>query len=301
MGKILNKKQIPMLVFIAVCVAAAIPVRTWLLLKNTQRASGFYTENNIWVWLLYGVVILAILVPLVYNMCISSRIAPFGKSRSRAISFTGIAFAVAMIYDFINQTVSLFNSLSATGGGWSSFYMDGGIPTLLQAMFAILGAFYILIYAFSFFGGTLNYRSFKMIAVFPALWLACRLIRHFLVEINYLMVSQRVLEMLMLVLAIAFFFNLARLNACFPEGVRKWKLFGCGWGCVFLCAVLCIPRLLLLLIGQGRVLPAVETAEAVDLVMGAFILMYVLKGSVVSLKKQAAARKLQEEKEEQEI
>lgn len=292
-GKILNKKQIPMLFFTAVCLLIAVPIRTLLLLNNTEHPSGFYRENNILVWVLYGIAALALVVPLLYNMRMPKRITPFGKSRSRAISFTGIALAIAMLYDFINQTVAFVNSFAEMGGGTglAGFYADGGVPMVLQLVCAIVGAFYILIYAFSFFGGTLNYRNFKMIALFPALWLACRLIRHFLVEVNYLFVSQRLLEMLMLILAIVFFFNLAKLNACFEDGVRNWKLFGCGWGCVFLCAVLTVPRLLVLMMGKGASLPGIETSEFVDLVMGAFVFMYLLKGSVVSLKRKPAEKK----------
>lgn len=288
MGKILNKKQIPMLLFLFAALVPALPIRAWLLWSNTETESGFYKTNSVWAVLFYLLALVAVVVPLLYNMTTSRRITPFGKSRSRAISFSGIAFAVAMLYDFINQTVNMFNSF-ALGGGWRTFYAQGGIPLILQAVFALAGAFYILIYAFSFFGGTLNYRNFKMIALFPALWLACRLIRHFLIEINYLMVSQRLLEMLMLALAVIFFFNLAKLNACFTDGVSNWKLFGSGWGCVFLCLVLTVPRLLIYIVGQGNLLPTIETSEAVDLVMGGFILMYLLKGSVVPLQKKQPA------------
>lgn len=289
MGKILNKKQILMLVLTAVCIMIAVPVRVLLLVQNTEKANGFYNENTFWVWLLYGVCFVAVITPLLYNIKLSHRITPFGKSRSRAISLTGIVFAVAMLYDFINQTVTLFNFVSSVdgAGGWQGFYTNGGIPMVFQAVFAIVGGFYIMIYAFSFFGGTLNYRQFKMIALFPAVWLACRLIRHFMVEINYLFVSQRLLEMLMLILAVVFFFQLAKLNASFPDGVRNWKLFGTGWGCVFLCALLTLPRLALQLFGKSGMLPEIETAELVDLVMGAFILMCLLKGSVVPMKEKA--------------
>lgn len=290
MGKIVNRKQIPMLLLTVAFCAIALPVRLYLLWNNTEMESGFYQQNNIWTWGLYLVTFLAIAIPLLYNLKLTRQVTPFGCSRSRGIAYAGILFGIAMLYDFVNQTVTLFNLISGTGGNPShSFFAQGGLPIIFQTVLALVGAFYIMIYAFSFFGGTLNYRNFKMIALFPAVWLACRLVRHFLVEINYLMVSQRLLEIFMLILAMIFFYNLAKLNACFSDGVKNWKLFGSGWGCVFLCMVLSVPRMAMWICGNRHLLPEIETSVFVDLAMGMFVFVYLIKGSVVRVDKQAEA------------
>lgn len=283
LGKIVNKKQLPMLVLVAVALLIAVPMRVVQLVSNTTGTSGFYKEMNVWVYLLYALVGVVVLVPILYNFVGSAPITPFGKSRSRGISFAAIAFAMALLLNFINQTMALYNTVATAHG---SSVIDrlmnrDGITLLLQVIFSIIAAFYILIFAFAFLGGTLNYRNFQGIALFPSLWLACRLISNFLVEINYMLVSQRLLEMLMLVFAIIFFFNLVKLNACFQEGVAEWKIFGCGWGCAFLCFLCSVPRMVVWAMGRGAQLPAIGTVEIVDFAMGLLVLVYLLKGCVV--------------------
>lgn len=297
LGKIINKKQIVMFVFVAVALLIAVPIRVAQLIGNTAGTNGFYKETNSLVYLLYALVGVAVIVPLLYNVVGSVPITPFGKSRSRGISFAGMAFAGTLLINFINQTMLLYNAVSMAHGGSliDRLMRREGITLLLQAVFSMVAAFYILVFAFAFLGGTLNYRNFKGIALFPAMWLACRLISNFLVEINYMLVSQRLLEMLMLVFAIIFFFNFVKLNACFQDGVADWKIFGCGWVCVFLGFLCSVPRMIVWVMGRTELLPAIGTAEYVDFCMGFFVLIYLLKGCVVN----NSVKRAQEEEREQ--
>lgn len=278
---VVNKKQLVGMILVIVFSIPLIVLRYFALLNNTEKVSGFFIKIDGSVVAFYAILAVALVAIVCFSLFRKKQVNPFSKSRSRAIAFTGMVFALALLGDFVVQFLKMFNMVTmAEGSLFSRLSSTGALTIMLQGLMAILAAFYILIHAFSYFGGTLNYRNFKVIGMFPSLWMATRLIGVFLVKIRYLNVPQLVLEIVMLLAGMIFFFNLAKMNACFESGVSSVRIFGAGWCTVLLCAVISVPRLLIMISGHKDVLPMVATHEIVDLVMGGFIFIYMLKGNV---------------------
>lgn len=278
---VVNKRQILGMCLTIVFAVPLIALRYLALLNNTEKQGGFFTKVDGSVIAFYGILAGALVVLYVVSMFGKKYVNPFSKSRSRAIALGGMVFAVALLADFVMKFLEMFNTITMADGNLiARIYTTGAISDLLQGVMAILAAFYVLIHAFSYFGGTLNYRNFKVIGLFPALWMATRLVGIFLIKIRYVNVPHLMIELTMLSIGMVFFFNLAKMNACFENGVLSSRIFGAGWCTVLLALVLSVPRLMIMIAGQKTLLPAGETFEVVDLVMSGFIFIYMLKGNV---------------------
>lgn len=284
---VVNKRQV---LGMCLTIAFAIPLivlRYFALLNNTEKNSGFFTKTDGSVIAFYAILAVALVVIYAVSMVEKKYVNPFYKSRSRAIAFSGMVFAVALLADFVMKFLEMFNTVTMADGNLvARIYTTGAISDFLQGTMAILAAFYVLIHAFSYFGGTLNYRNFKVIGLFPVLWMAMRLVGIFLIKIRYMNVPHLMIELTMLSIGMIFFFNLAKMNACFDNGVLSTRIFGAGWCTVLLALVLALPRLLMMLAGHKSLLPPAETFDLVDLVMGGYIFVYMLKGNVSPVSKE---------------
>lgn len=284
-----KKSVLPSFIAVVVATVAACAVRVYQLLNITEQRSGFYTDASNWsVKTLYGILAavgVLCFVLFVLNAVKEKKSAPTPScqtQRSGRDIFMGLLVLVmcaAFFVDFVSQAASiveLYSSYNHLIPLFQYVYSSGIVPMAFQGLLALCTCFYFTIYAAGCFGASVRPASFRVLSLAPSLWLMCRMIVHFMTPIRYLNVSQRLFEMFAIILGMVFFFNFAKSCSEMKNkfSVSKITASALAFGCMAL--VSCVPRLIVMMIGKGSLLPESSATVVTDVMAGIFALSCVL-------------------------
>ncbi|MCR4925348.1 MAG: hypothetical protein K5917_03560 [Clostridiales bacterium] len=298
-----NKMLLGSFLAFAIGLIIAIPLRIYQVAKLIEPESGFYSNtSNFTIPFLY-IILIASAVAIIALFFVNKKI-PFTtpESKNIVLAVFAIIFAVTLIIDAANRFVELFSisadfrSLISSYSFSGYFAKRGGFALILEIISASVSAVYFSLFAMrnlKLFG---SLSRFKILPLFPLVWIMSRMICLFLKTIRFLNVSDIVLELFMLSFAMLFFFAFARIIANIEAEGSVKKICPFGIVTALLAFTVSIPRLIMLVVGlKGRLVSGYPFYPC-DLAMAAFIIVFLVYA--IKTTKDAPAVELPEENPE---
>ncbi len=275
----ISKKINPLLpLYIIVgLLAVAIPLRTYQLLFITEYDTGFYRTVDWSVYVIYGLSFLAILIS--YVLVNLAKNVPSSKDEIRKknmfLAVSAILFAVGIVIDVILAFSSMLSN-DATGTIAGMFSQENLVPTLVEAVFGVFSAIYVMMFGISHIDGRTTYSQYKFLALSPLVWTIGRIILRFLKKISYVNIADLMLELFTLATMMLFFLALARISSGLSNEKSMRSLFASGYVCIFFCLLANIPRLVIVLTGNSAYLPNEYPLSICDLTFALFVVSYIV-------------------------
>lgn len=260
-------------------VAVAVPFRMYQLLNIIEADTGFYKVVDWSVYLMYALGVLAIAVP--YVLTILAKNVPASKSPFKKNMFLAVAsfiFAGGIIFDVVSAlSTFLINarSFSAVGISIMGTMDQAQLPLLIESVFGILAAIYVIIFGISFIDGRTTYSQYKFLALAPLFWAMSRIVIRFVRKIAYVNISDLMLELFAITFMMIFLLSFARICAGLANSKAMRTLFASGFVGIFFCVASNLPRLLMVLTGNGYALPDEYPFTLCDLGFAVFAFAYI--------------------------
>lgn len=260
-------------------VAVAVPFRMYQLLNIIEADTGFYRVTDWSVPLMYVLGVLAIVVP--YLLTVLAKNVPASKSPFKKNMFLAVAsfiFAGGIIFDVVSSlSTFLINAKSFSDVGLSVMgTMDQAqLPLLVESVFGILAAIYVIIFGISFIDGRTTYSQYKFLALSPLFWAMSRIVIRFVRKIAYVNVSDLMLELFAITFMMIFLLSFARICAGLANSKAMRTLFSSGFVGIFFCTVSNLPRLLMVITGNDNALPDEYPFSLCDLGFAVFSFAYI--------------------------
>lgn len=254
-------------------VAVAVPFRMYQLLNIIESDTGFYKRVDWSVYLIYGLAVLAVIVPFVLtNLAknVPESKAPFRKNRFLAA--TSIVFAIGLLAD----AVICLSNILLSGGSIAMLIVEGGLIGAVEGVFAIFAAIYMFIFGISYVDGRTTYSQYKFLALSPLFWSMCRIVIRFVRKISYINVSDLMLELFAIAFMMIFFLHLARISSGLSNDKAMRNLFVTGFVSIFFTVTTNLPRLVMVITGNGRKLPDEYPFALCDLAFAFFAFAYIV-------------------------
>ncbi len=259
-------------VIFAIAAIISLPLRTVQFFTVLEDGTGFYSELNFGVYLLFGVLAVSILALLFIGISKRKKLDfSTGEIKSPGCGILALTCAAGVILDAVNCFGFNMNL------GISTAYFDEPSPVQMlilsvEGIFAILTALFFVILGISLVSGKSSQKSCRYIALAPVFWSIIRMVFRFTRTISYIRVSDLLFEMIMLIFMIAFFFAFAQTNSKINAKNMEWKVAAYGL-CTALLALVCfVPRLIVILSGNAEHLYSYSSAEYCDFAIALFII-----------------------------
>ncbi len=255
----------------------AVPLRTYQLLFITEYDTGFYRTID---WSVYVVYVLAIVAVIIsYAFVGLAKNVPSSRDDIRKknlfLAISSILFALGIITDVIMAFSSML-SQDTTGTMEGMLNQENIAPILIEAVFGILSAIYIMMFGISHIDGRTTYSQYKFLALTPLAWTVGRIIIRFLKKISYINIADLMLELFTLAGMMLFFLALARISSGLANDKSMRSLFASGYACIFFCLLANVPRLVIGLTGNGVYLPDEYPLSICDLTFALFVAAYIV-------------------------
>ena len=259
------------IILAAVFTLFAVPLRTFQFLNCMDPETGFWTVRDVTVPVLYALVI-AVAV-FAFFISLFSGIMPkpeFSKQRDIPLGVSGLLMALGFAWDaFVNvrTAIATYAGLSETEDLSLTYQLisSGTLARFGQVLFAVLSVVSLIFFGISKLTGTTLYESHKVLALSPVVWGVFRLLVHFVEPISYKNVSQLLLEILLVVFAMIFWFAFARIASGVNPDSSMWLFFFGGITAAFLGYVCALAPFVLIITGQGHLIPENRPMQYVDL------------------------------------
>ncbi|MEE1299207.1 MAG: hypothetical protein UHI93_01550, partial [Acutalibacteraceae bacterium] len=264
------------IILAAVFTLFAVPLRTFQFLNCLDPETGFWTVRDVTVPVLYALVIgVAVFA---FFISLFSGIMPkpeFSKQKDIPLGVSALLMALGFAWDaFANVRIAI-----ATYAGLGEneelsmayqLISSGTLGRFGQVLFAVLSVVSLLFFGISKLTGTTLYENHKVLALSPVVWGVFRLLVHFVEPISYKNVSQLLLEILLVVFAMIFWFAFARIASGVNPDSSMWLFFFGGITAAFLGYVCALAPFILLITGQGHLIPPSRPMQFVDLAFAIF-------------------------------
>ena len=264
------------IILAAVFTLFAVPLRTFQFLNCLDPETGFWTVRDVTVPVLYALVIgVAVFA---FFISLFSGIMPkpeFSKQKDIPLGVSALLMALGFAWDaFANVRIAI-----ATYAGLGEneelsmayqLISSGTLGRFGQVLFAVLSVVSLLFFGISKLTGTTLYENHKVLALSPVVWGVFRLLVHFVEPISYKNVSQLLLEILLVVFAMIFWFAFARIASGVNPDSSMWLFFFGGITAAFLGYVCALAPFILIITGQGHLIPPSRPMQFVDLAFAIF-------------------------------
>lgn len=277
-----NEKINPLLgLYIAAgLLIAAIPVRLYQLLTIIEQDTGFYKAVDRSVYVMYALAAAAIIAS--YGIAVLAKNIPASKSpyrRNKFLAVTSILLGVGIVLNVVSSASTfIINARSFTAAGISFLGTadQGQIPILFEAVLGIFAAIYLLVFGISYIDGRTTYSQYKFLAITPFFWSISRLVGRLISKIAYVNVSDLMLEIFGIAFMMIFFMSFARISSGLSNKKAMRSVFASGAVSAFLLGTANIPRLLMLISGNGDKITSGYGLSLCDLVFVFFAVAYII-------------------------
>lgn len=260
--------------------AAAVLFRMYQLLNIIESETGFYKTKDWSVYVMYALCILAIIVP--YVLTFLAKNVPASKSPFRKNIFMAVSsfiFGAGIVLDVVSSLSSfLINAKSFKAVGLSAMGTidQGQIALLIETVFGVLAAIYIIVFGISYIDGRTTYSQYKFLAITPLFWAMSRIVIRFVKKIAYINVSDLMLELFLLAFMMIFLLSFARISSDLANSQAMRTVFSSGFVCIFFCMTANLPRLLMILTANGAKVPDEYPLSICDLGFAIFCFAYII-------------------------
>lgn len=257
---------------LALAAVIALPLRTVQFFTVLEDGTGFYSERNFGVYLLFGILAASILALLFIGISKRKKLSfSTGEIKSPGCGILALASAAGIALDAVN----CFGFNLNLGISTASYDETTPVQMLVlsvEGVFAILSALFFVIVGTSLLSGKSSEKNCRYLALAPVFWSIVRMVLRFTITISYIRVSDLLFEMLMLVFMIAFFFAFAQANSRINAKNIEWKVASYGL-CTALLALVCfVPRFIVIISGNVEHLYSHSSAEYCDFAIALFII-----------------------------
>lgn len=259
---------------------AAIPVRLYQLLTVIEPDTGFYKAVDRSVYVMYILAAAAIIAS--YAVAVLAKNIPASKSpyrRNKILAVTSIALGVGIVLDVVSAASDfLVNARNLTTAGISFLGTadQGQIPILFETVLGVFAAIYLLVFGISYIDGRTTYSQYKFLAVTPFFWAISRLVMRLVSKIAYVNVSDLMLEIFGIAFMMIFFMSFARISSGLSNKKAMRSVFASGAVSAFLLGTANIPRLLMLISGNGAKITSGYGLSVCDLAFVFFAAAYIV-------------------------
>ena len=222
----LKNRSTPFLIFLAVALPVAVPLRVCLILFDIDPKTGFYTGGARWVLLLnilLAVCTAAMLAPLGMK---SLKAVPARLRDSRASGILTALLAAAFLVDAADEFAQVLANRTA-GSLFISFaaLLSAGFFTALSVMHFRRGG-----------------AAYPLAALFPAVWAIIHLMVSFMHYTTIVNVSEYLYDMLKMVFIMIFLYYYARCAGKVSNRMEAGGMLAFGMPAVLFTMVSTLPR-----------------------------------------------------------
>ena len=259
--------------------AVGVVFRMYQLLNIIESDTGFYRVQDWSIYVMYALCGLAVVVPYVLTMLaknVPASKSPFRKDMLMAVG--SIVFAVGIVLDVVSSlSTFLLNAkgFAAAGLSFMGTIDQGQAPLLIETIFGVFAAIYMLIFGISYIDGRTTYSQYKFMAITPLFWAMSRIVVRFVRKIAYVNVSDLMLELFAITFMMIFLLSFARICAGLANSKAMRTLFASGFVGIFFCVVSNLPRLLMVITGNANALPDEYPFSLCDLGFAVFAFAYI--------------------------
>lgn len=256
----------------AVAAVILLPLRTVQFFTVLEDGTGFFSEINFGVYLLFTVFIAAIISLLFLGLSKRKQLS-FARDdfRSPGNAILSYVAAVGAVLDALN----CFNLAAGLGiQGLSTAVFDEITPIQsmllgLEGIFAVISAVFFVVIGSGLLSGK-STENCRYLALFPVFWTICRMVFRFTRTISYIRVSDLLFEMVMLIFFVSFFFAFAQVNSRINSKYIEWKVAAYGLSASLSALICFVPRFIVILSGNTEHLYSMSTAEYCDIAIALF-------------------------------
>lgn len=217
-------------------------IRIYQSLVITDGSTGFFTESNISVPLMYILAAVTVIIPLVLTYICSDK--PSGEIRRKPsfiYIFSVIFFAASLILEGVKKVLLFIGTderfdlrKEAVGG-------NVGFLVMIFSIFAAISLLLSLVVYIK--KGTLT-GKLKIPMLFPAIWAFLKTLGFFSVTVSYVKVVSLLLTIFAFSFLMVFLFQTARVSTGIGRKESVWIFFATGLISAALCFSAGIPSLI---------------------------------------------------------
>ena len=279
--------KLPLIFFL--CSFATIVIRTVQLFVSVDRETGFYNGGSFLTVVLYSIIAAAsVLFAVTSYACKKTESVDLKIKKDTSLGLLTVILSLAFLYDSVSALFgAAFSENEVTYGvsAFQSMMLSGTIPQLFQGVFAVLSAVYFLTFAKGVIKGCETASKHSILAVAPVGWAGFRLIHRFVEQISYIRVSELLLELIFLALAVMFFMAFAQTASGVYVKNARWRIIGIGMPAALVSLTLNFPRLVFVLLSGTDTLYLKYPFRVCDFVLALFIAVVAVK--IISRKSDA--------------
>lgn len=247
----------------------ALPVRTSQFFTIIESDTGFYSETNIGVYVVYAMIVISVIASVVLGFAKRKNLE-YSLATEKRPGF-GILSLTAAIGALSDSVKCIMEFMSENSDGQTLIFVYAA-----QAVFALFSAIFFMAIGISSLSGKTNGSEHRVISLAPVIWSILRLVYRFSRTISYIRVSELMFEMLMIVFLVLFFMAFAQANTNINAKGNLWKVAAYGMPAVLLCLLCFVPRFIVTVSGNAHLLVEQSPIEYCDISNAAFILSAVL-------------------------
>lgn len=259
-------------IIFVVAAIVAIPLRILQFFTVMEGGTGFYSETNWSVYLLYGVIAVAILAFVAFGISKKKKLDySLEIIRRPGLSSLSLIAACGAALSAYSSLIK-FAAAGTTAVDYGSVIDGTKIILLLESVFALLSAIYFILLWLTYLKGSSNGSKIRLLALAPVVWSIFRIVIRFMRTISYIRVSELMFEMIMLSFLILFFMALAQANTGIASEKVEWKIGAYGLSAALLALLCFVPRLIVMISGNAHLFYSESTVELCDLGTALFII-----------------------------
>lgn len=268
------KAKLPVL-FITASVICACALRFFQLFTLTDASTGAVIGGKkssiaLYVLMLFCAVICA--VSALRDKKSQNKTLVFSP-KGKAVFISSCLLSVCFFFNFIRLCFNCY-SCTQTAAYISASYI---VPLMLSAVFAILSCFYFAVLALTARGSNYDFKNFTVFHFAPAVWAFLRLCI-LMTGISLMGAVEAYIEVAVLALIICFVFCFAYTVDNKDGVVAPIFAFSCRM-LLAVSAILTVPRLLMLITGNGELLYNAELSLGTYLMLGVFAVSVISRQS----------------------
>ena len=279
-----------LVVLFAVTAFSALAIRTYQLLVMVNPQNGFFENADFTVGVLYGLLALSSVLFLILSFLSKNVPAPkLPEGRNILLGVASFIAAAGFAYDVVAVAKDIIPEIgngmnSAVFGGLLTSYVkaNGGMFVVLELIFALISAFYLIIFGTSHFEGVATYKKLSVLSIAPGCWAMFVLISKLMKAISFITVSELLFEIAMLVFTMLFFLTFARIVSGVYSVNSMWCTYGCGFPAAVFAGLVSVPRGIVLLGGGENVVDS--EFSFTHLFLFVFIVIYIVSTLGVGFK-----------------
>lgn len=270
-----------MLAALLAALICAVPLRAVQMFTNIEPHTGFFEVVDWTVFTVYGVLLVSAAVLLVLPI-LSARL-PASRPllrKSYALTVGGFFFAVGIAYDVIVCAMRIAETFSSNLGGmdlFTLFFTNGLLALVLQAVCGAAACVYFIFFALSYLKGNAVFCKYKLLGLMPLFWILLRLVSRFMTKISFTVLSELLIELVMLSFAALFMMSFARVSSSINQKGEMKKCIRYGLPAAFLALTIGLTRLICTFGGKAEVLPDGFAFSLADLGFGVFAVLYIFE------------------------